>query len=304
MLMLVTLLLLPCSSAKLSNSVFDFLRETEPTPIVIWHGMGDSCCSQFSMGRIIKILQEYIPGVYVHSIRIGKNYLQDVESSYFGNVNNQIEEVCEVIKNDEKLKNGYHAIGFSQGGQFLRGLAQRCPSPPMKNLVSMGGQQQGVYGLPYCPGQKSFCDSVRKLLDFGAYVGFVQRNSIQAQYWHDPYAEETYKEKSIFLADINNEKVYNETYKKNLERLQKLVLVKFLDDTVVVPKETEWFGYFKEGDPTRLLTMEETRIYLEDRIGLKTLNESGRLHLIAYRGNHMAITESTFVNDILEKYLR
>lgn len=35
----------------------------------------------------------------------------------------------------------YNAIGFSQGAQFLRAVAQRCPQG-MKNLVSIGGQHQ------------------------------------------------------------------------------------------------------------------------------------------------------------------
>ena len=30
---------------------------------------------------------------------------------------------------------------------------------------------------------------------------------IQAQYWHDPLHEDDYKQKSIFLAEINNELV-------------------------------------------------------------------------------------------------
>lgn len=29
---------------------------------------------------------------------------------------------------------------------FRRAVAQRCPNPPMKNLVTLGGQHQGVYG--------------------------------------------------------------------------------------------------------------------------------------------------------------
>lgn len=47
-----------------------------------------------------------------------------------------------IIKADPKLAKGYNAIGFSQGGQFLRGLAQRYPDPPMLNLISVGGQHQ------------------------------------------------------------------------------------------------------------------------------------------------------------------
>ena len=36
------------------------------------------------------------------------------------------------------------------GGQFLRAVAQRCrhAGPPMRTLVTMGGQHQGVYNLP------------------------------------------------------------------------------------------------------------------------------------------------------------
>ena len=30
---------------------------------------------------------------------------------------------------------------------------------------------------------------------------------VQAEYWHDPLNEEEYREKSVFLADINQEKV-------------------------------------------------------------------------------------------------
>lgn len=30
---------------------------------------------------------------------------------------------------------------------------------------------------------------------------------VQAEYWHDPLNEQEYKDKSVFLADINNEKV-------------------------------------------------------------------------------------------------
>lgn len=40
----------------------------------------------------------------------------------------------------------YNALGFSQGGQFLRAVAQICPQG-MKKLISFGGQHQGIYGM-------------------------------------------------------------------------------------------------------------------------------------------------------------
>ena len=72
--------------------------------------------------------------------------------------------------------------------------------------MSIGGPQQGVYGLPKCLGENhKLCDYVRRLLNYGAYVGWIQRLLVQAQYWHDPLAEEEYLQNSLFLADINNQ---------------------------------------------------------------------------------------------------
>lgn len=48
--------------------------------------------------------------------KLMKFYLQ---SGFFIHPNKQIEEACSMIANDKRLQNGYNAIGFSQGGQFL-----------------------------------------------------------------------------------------------------------------------------------------------------------------------------------------
>merc|ERR1711915_272659 len=138
------------------------------------------------MGNIKKFLEEEIPGVYVHSIMIGSNIIVDMESGFFRDTNRQIREVCEMIAEDPELQDGYNAIGFSQGGQFLRAVAQRCPNPPMKNLVTIAGQHQGVFGIPGCPGESmELCNIMRELLHIGAYVDLVQNTLVQAQYWHD-----------------------------------------------------------------------------------------------------------------------
>ena len=130
-------------------------------------------------------------------------------------VNHQIAIACDRIKNDPLLQNGYNALGFSQGGQFLRGVAQKCPQG-MKNLITFGGQHQGIYGIPNCPVKdtslKAICNYIRRLLNYEAYTSWIQDTLVQAQYWHDPLNNEAYRTKSLFLADINNDKdVKNET---------------------------------------------------------------------------------------------
>lgn len=90
-----------------------------PTPVVMWHGMGDSCCFTFSLGKVKKMLEQEIPGVYVRSLKIGNNMVEDYESGYLVHPNRQIINACNQIKNDQSLQNGFHAVGFSQGAQFL-----------------------------------------------------------------------------------------------------------------------------------------------------------------------------------------
>nr|BAH72230.1 ACYPI005852 [Acyrthosiphon pisum] len=46
-------------------------------PVVLWHGMGDSCCNPLSLGRIIKLLQKNLgTDTYVKSLQIGKSFEQ------------------------------------------------------------------------------------------------------------------------------------------------------------------------------------------------------------------------------------
>ena len=76
------------------------------------------------------------------------------------NVNDQIEYAHSVLAADPKLAGGFNAIGFSQGcipflpprsltkgGQFLRAYVERYNNPPVRTLVSVGGQHQGTRTL-------------------------------------------------------------------------------------------------------------------------------------------------------------
>ncbi|XP_067281837.1 palmitoyl-protein thioesterase 1 [Pseudorasbora parva] len=288
-------LLMLCGSSRGSNASL---------PLVIWHGMGDSCCNPLSMGAMKKMVEGEVPGIYVLSLMIGTSVLQDTTNSFFMDVNKQVSFVCDQLSKDPKLKGGYNAMGFSQGSQFLRAVAQRCPDPPMKNLISVGGQHQGVFGLPQCPGESShICDWIRKELNSGAYTDAIQKHLVQAQYWHDPLNDDLYKKYSLFLADINQERVVNETYKKNLMSLNKFVMVKFLQDTMVDPVDSEWFGFYKAGQGKELETLQESAIYTEDRLGLAKMDSAGKLVFLASEGNHLQFTREWF-NENLLPYIR
>ncbi|VDL75936.1 unnamed protein product [Nippostrongylus brasiliensis] len=256
------------------------------------------------MGRIQSFIEENVDGIYVRSLMFGSNVAEDTEQGFFGNMNDLVDNACQQIRNDTLLQFGYNAIGFSQGAQFLRAVAQRCPEPPMKNFISVGGQHQGVFGLPYCPGDTTVCNTIRRLIDYGAYNHFVQNNVVQAQYWHDPLHEEEYRNHSVFLADINNEREINADYKKNLMKLKNILFIKFTKDHMVVPKESSWFGYYKQGDLETIVPMNETTLYKEDRIGLKKMDELGRLHFLEVEGDHLKIKLEEFKKEVIDKYLK
>jgi hypothetical protein len=151
-------------------------------PIVIWHGMGDWCCSQ-GMNKVMDFITSEFPGTYVYSLKIGDSQSSQTKAGYFGNVNEQVEDACIQIKQDPKLTNGFNAIGFSQGGQFLRALVQRCEGIDVHNLVTFGSQHAGVSDIPNCPPSENgfFCKLMRSAVSKGVYVKGIRDGVVQAQ---------------------------------------------------------------------------------------------------------------------------
>ncbi|TMW51221.1 hypothetical protein DOY81_003698 [Sarcophaga bullata] len=278
--------------------LINIFTNAEKYPVVMWHGMGDTCCFPFSLGSIKKLLEAELNNTHVKSIKIGDNIVMDYESGFFIHPDTQVEYACQELAKDERLQKGYNAIGFSQGGQFLRALAQRCPSPPMKVLITMGGQHQGVFGLPKCPGLKSkTCEYIRRLLNIAAYETWTQLELVQATYWHDPINEDKYKEKSTFLADINNEAFMNGLYGENLNKLDKFVMVKFINDTIVQPKESQWFEFYKPGQDKEILPLKESEVY--KRLGLNHMAANEKLVFLEVEGDHLQFNKTWFLQTII-----
>jgi len=274
-------------------------------PTVLWHGMGDTCCNPLSMGSIKKEIEKSIPGIYVNSVELGANVVEDEFEGFIGNVNSQVDSVCKKLKSDKNLASGFDAVGFSQGSQFLRAYVQRCNDPPVHNLITFGGQHMGVSAMPHCMGlNKTLCELMAKLLAKGAYTPGVRDVSVQAQYFRAPLDMAQYLADNIFLPDINNEhETKNATYKANLISLQKLVLIMFANDTMVIPRESSWFGSFANNSLTTIVPMLQQPLFTEDWIGLRTLYEAGKVVLASCPGDHMHITMQYFHDNVVVPYL-
>lgn len=129
---------------------FNFALSSEILPILIWHSALEHCCGEEinSYSNIIK--SQLGNDIHIKSVRIGDSAEKDRVNSLTRHPFKQIDEVCREIRNDERFINGYNGLGLSQGGLFMRGLVQRCPYPPMKNLITLASPHQGVYSYPQC----------------------------------------------------------------------------------------------------------------------------------------------------------
>merc|ERR1712159_499658 len=52
------------------------------------------------------------------------------------------------IRADPNLKNGFNAIGFSQGNSLIRGYIQKYNDPPINYALHVHGTVSGVAGFP------------------------------------------------------------------------------------------------------------------------------------------------------------
>ena len=86
----------------------------------------------------------------------------------------------------------------------------------------------------------------------------------------DPYNYDKYLRNNHFLADINNERpAKQQIYKDNMLSLKQLVLVRFSDDLLVVPRDSAWFSYW---NGHQLQSMNETQLYQACVSAYKSLN--------------------------------
>ena len=272
------------------------LSETDdtPLPVVIWHGLGDSSANE-GLKEIATLIDDIHPGTYTHIISLGADGNADKTASFFGNLTQQVEVVCAQLAADPILSTApaIDALGFSQGGQFLRGYVEKCNNPPVRNLLTFGSQHNGISEFQKCKSAFDLiCQAAAALLrSGGVWSDYVQDRLVPAQYYRNPADLDNYLEHSHWLADINNERaVKNATYAKNLASLGKMVMVLFDGDETVIPKESGWFAEVNVTSE-EVTALRNRTIYQEDWIGLKKLDEKGGLVFEKVKGGHMQLRD-------------
>lgn len=252
-----------------------------------------------------ELLNHTIGNTTTYYIRLDDDPSADRTATFLGDVTLQIQKVCDDLGSHPILSKApaINALGFSQGGQFLRAYVERCNNPRVENLVTFGSQHNGISEFQECATNDWLCQTWRGVLKGNAWGSFSQSRLVPAQYYRDPEDLHSYLEFSNFLADINNErKVKNDTYKENMKKLGRFAMFMFADDTTVVPKESAFFSEVNTtSDEVRKL--QDRDIYREDWIGLRFLDEERKLEFRLAEGGHMQLSDIT-LTDAFNRYFK
>jgi len=291
------------SSDSIDSVVMKSGADSPHLPVVQMHGMGDFAANPMGMVPLKNAISKRLNGTYVTNVALASNVVEDMLSSFLQIMDKEIDNFAKAVQADANLAGGFNAIGYSQGGLIIRGYIEKYNNPPVNTFISVHGILMGVAGFPHCNYSSSICKMFDNFLGAAAYNAISQNILAQADYLRDPLRIEQFLEHSIWMPYINNEKDANSTYTSNLASLKQMVCVKALEDTMVWPNESEWWGFYKDGSTTDLLEMENTPWYLNNTFGLKTLGDAGKITKLTTPGDHLQFDEA-FLLGLVDKYLQ
>lgn len=263
-------------------------------PVFLMHGI---VTGSISMDLIKLRIQKLHPGTIVYNTNKFSGW-SSVESMWY-----QVQQLLLDIKNiTERHPEGIHLLGYSQGALLARSILQAFPEHNVRNFISLSGPQAGQYGTKFLhlifPGL-----ALKEAYEL--FYSRVGQHTSVGNYWNDPFHKELYYNYSQYLPYINNElkSTRSAQFRNALTKLNKMVLIGGPDDNVITPWESSQFGFYNEN--LTVVNLISQPIYTEDRIGLKTLHESGRLDLITVPGvNHfMWHLNVSIVNNYIINYL-
>ncbi|KAM8793797.1 lysosomal thioesterase PPT2 [Eudromia elegans] len=170
---------------------------------------------------------------------------------------------------------GVHLLCYSQGGLICRALLCTMPQHNVRSFISLAAPQMGQYGdTRYL--RWLFPRHVTSNLYRLCYTRGGQGLSV-CNYWNDPHHRELYLNSSDFLAVLNDERLnpHADAWKRNLLRIEKLVLIGGPDDGVITPWQSSLFAFYDANETVREMRAQE--VYVRDTFGLRTLDARGAI---------------------------
>jgi palmitoyl-protein thioesterase len=235
-------------------------------PVYLIPGMGDFCRNPISMFPLMEQIKQKV-GNKVTCIDPSPAL-----RSYLGSFSGMIDNACNILKKKEAdLKDGFIIMGLSQGGLIARGVVQKCDMGKYaKRLITLGGTHQGVAQLPNTPDNNSIENFINGLVEKVVYSTLVQKVFGPAGYYHAISDDGvSYKASGSILTELNNINNDHPEYVDRLAQLDKMVLVQFDQDSMVIPKESAHFGFYTNHKKNEVMSYNDSR--MDDNLGLKKL---------------------------------
>lgn len=76
-------------------------------------------------------------------------------------------------------------------------------------------------------------------------------------------------------------------------------MARFLNDTMVQPIESSWFGFYADGNDKVVVPLRDSKLYKNDVLGLQELDKAGKLAFLSSPGDHLQFTEQWFIDNII-----
>lgn len=262
-------------------------------PIAIFHGIGDGCNFKNTSTLVNNLAKDL--NTHVECIEIGNGFI----TSWFRNFTKQAEEACQNIKENPNFQGKFSVIGISQGTLIGRYVVEACNmTGQVMRYLSLDGPQMGIGSLPKitCP---IICDWINRLVSKIIYTDVVVANLGPASYYKYKYNYALFLKKNKFLRDLNNEgEIKNALYKERFSNLEKVMLIRGKQDSVITPSDSSWFEFYDEkGD--KIVSLQESKFYIDDYIGLRKLAEEGRVQFVEFEGEHVIYNQTEY-----ELYMR
>lgn len=235
--------------------------KTSYKPVVLIHGVMDN---GKSLDDLKGMIQKAHPGTNVTSINLFS------EGASLAPLWPQVQSFGEALKEImAEAKDGIHLICFSQGGVICRGMLATIPDHNVQNFIALSSPLMGQFGdtseFKFLP--PKLRDEVYKF----CYKSVGQDHISVCQYWNDPYHQDLYANKSVYLAVLNNQ-THNENsteWKENFVRIKRMIMIGGPDDGVITPWQSSHFGFYD--DQLNVVEMENQTVFKGDYFGLKTL---------------------------------
>ena len=241
----------------------DTLPSVEALPIVVLHGIASSAVRMDLLSMWLEKTFERT----VFNIELGNGK----QNSIYMPLMEQLDLLCDTIYAIPALEHGFDFLGMSQGGLLARGYVENCNGYPVRNLINLASPNGGVM----------------LNTEFDPYTPFYQEHFALSGYWRDPTRLGEYLEKCSYLPFLNNERetALSKQYKENICSLRNYIVIWSPFDDVVHPPESAKFSFYDK--EYNIIPLRETVLYKDDLLGLRSLDETERLHIYETNCTHV-----------------